>query len=209
MEINISDLDLSSKYKLLTGLIFPRPIGLVSTISENGVNNCAPFSWFNAICEDPPLIYLSFNTRTDGRIKHTLENILRTKEFIVNLVDESIANGMHLSSHEYPIDVSEFDECGFTSEPGLTVKHPRIKEAPASLECRLFKRVALGPAREFLIGEVIHLHVRDNLVAKDTYRVSETEFWPVGRLHGTKYCSTRERFDLPQKESELKIKTRG
>src|SRR6185503_2766185 len=102
MELELAKLPALERYKLLIGLVIPRPIGWVSTWSENGVANCAPFSFFNVISEDPPLCILSFNWRSDGTIKHTLKNIRRTGEYVVNLVDESTANAMHVSSHEIP-----------------------------------------------------------------------------------------------------------
>ncbi len=108
---------MAERYKLLVGLVFPRPIALVSTRSENGVANCAPYSFFNAICEDPMLLILSFSRRSDGKMKHTLANLLRTGEFVVNLVDETLANGMHVSSKEVDEDVSEFSEAGFAEAP--------------------------------------------------------------------------------------------
>jgi flavin reductase (DIM6/NTAB) family NADH-FMN oxidoreductase RutF len=197
MEFSADSLTTLERYKILTGLIFPRPIGFVSTRSENGVANCAPFSWFNALCEDPPLLVLSFNARTDNKMKHTLANILRTGEYVVNLVDETIANGMHIASTEFPETVSEFAEAGFTEAPGTVVNHPRIAEAPASFECRVFKRVEVGPARDIILGEVLHLHARDGLIDPISKRVSEQDYWPVGRLYGTRYCTTRQRFDLP------------
>ena len=98
MELDVSQISNLERYKLMIGLVFPRPIALVSTWSPNGVANCAPFSYFNAMCEDPMLVVLSFNARSDGKTKHSLANLLRTGEFVVNLVDESVANGMHLSS---------------------------------------------------------------------------------------------------------------
>jgi flavin reductase (DIM6/NTAB) family NADH-FMN oxidoreductase RutF len=197
MELNAASLTTLERYKILTGLIFPRPIALVSTRSQNGVANCAPFSWFNAVCEDPPLVVISFGPRTDGEAKHSLGNILRTGEFVVNLVDESIANGMHISSNEVPESVSEFTEAGFTEAPSTVVSHPRIAEAPVSFECRLFKRVEIGPARDIILGEILHVHARDGLVDADSKRVSEDDYFPVGRLYGTRYCTSRQRFDLP------------
>jgi flavin reductase (DIM6/NTAB) family NADH-FMN oxidoreductase RutF len=197
MELSAGSLTTLERYKILTGFIFPRPIGLVSTRSENGVANCAPFSWFNALCEDPPLLVLSFNARTDNKMKHTLANILRTGEYVVNLVDETIANGMHIASTEFPESVSEFTEAGFTEAPCTVVNHPRIVEAPVSFECRLFKRVEVGPARDIVLGEVVHLHARDGLIDPDSKRVSEQDYRPIGRLYGTRYCTTRQRFDLP------------
>jgi len=197
MELKASDLTAIERYKILAGLIFPRPIDLVSTRSENGVANCAPFSWFNAVCEDPPLLVISFGPRTDSKTKHSLANILRSGEFVVNLVDEAIANGMHISSSEFPETVSEFAEAGFTQAESTVISHPRIAEAPVSFECRLFKRVEIGPARDIILGEVIHVHAHDGLIDPVTKRVSEDGYFPVGRLYGTRYCTTRQRFDLP------------
>ena len=137
--------------------------------------------------------------RTDGKMKHSLANLLRTQEFVVNMVDESIANGMHISSAEYPEDVSEFKEAGFSEAPCKFVDQPRIAEAPASFECRLFRRIDVGPARDLILGEVVHMHIRDGLVDPKTKRVSETLYRPIGRLYGNRYCTTRQRFDLPGK----------
>jgi flavin reductase (DIM6/NTAB) family NADH-FMN oxidoreductase RutF len=197
MEIDIKQLSELERYKLLTGLVFPRPIALISTRSENGVANCAPYSYFNAMCEDPMLVIASFNVRTDGKMKHSLANILRTQQFVVNLVDESIANGMHVSSAEFSEDESEFDKAGFTQAPCKFVDHPRIAQAPASFECRLYQRISVGQTRDLILGEVLHIHTRDGLVDPRNKRVSETLYRPVGRLYGVRYCTSRQRFDLP------------
>src|SRR6185295_12994622 len=124
MHIELASLPQLERYKLLIGLVIPRPIGWVSTWNENGVANCAPFSFFNVISEDPPLCILSFNWRSDGTIKHTLKNIRRTGEYVVNLVDESTANAMHVSSYEIPETESEFAKTGLTPVPAKIVKHP-------------------------------------------------------------------------------------
>jgi flavin reductase (DIM6/NTAB) family NADH-FMN oxidoreductase RutF len=197
MEISADALALNERYKLLTGLVFPRPIGLISTYSENGVANCAPYSFFNAVCEDPMLVVASFSARSDGKRKHSLANIVRTGSFVVNLVDEQIANGMHISSAELPEEVSEFGEAGFTAAPCKLIAHPRIAEAPVSFECRLFQRIEVGTAREIVLGEVVYMHARDGLIHPITKRVSEDAYRPVGRLFGTRYCTTRQRFELP------------
>ncbi len=197
MEICVSELLPQERYKLLTGLVFPRPIALISTYSENGVANCAPYSFFNAVCEDPVLVVISFSARSDGKLKHSLANILRTTTFVVNLVDEHIANGMHISSAEVPEEVSEFDKAGFTVAPCQCVAHPRIAEAPISFECRLFQRIEVGTARDIVLGEVVYMHARDGLIDPITKRVSEDQYLPVGRLYGTRYCTTRQRFELP------------
>ena len=197
MEIAVGDLPRVERYKLLTGLVYPRPIALVSTYSANGVANCAPYSYFNAVCEEPMLVVLSFSARSDGAPKHSLANLLRTGEFVVNLVDEPIANGMHVSSAEVPESVSEFEQAGFTPAACRYVQHPRIAEAPASFECRLFQRIELGEVRDLILGEVIHLHARDGLIDPITKRISDSDYRPVGRLYGVRYCTTRQRFDLP------------
>ena len=203
MELSVRDLALSERYKILTGLVFPRPIALISTYSGNGVANCAPYSFFNAMCEDPMLVVVSFSARSDGKRKHSLTNIVRTGAFVVNLVDEAIANGMHISSAEMPEEVSEFAEAGFTSASCRLVPHPRIAEAPVSFECRLFQRIEVGTAREIVLGEVVHIHARDGLIDPVNKRVSENEYQPVGRLYGTRYCTTRQRFELPGELPEV------
>ena len=197
MELEVAALALQERYKLLTALVFPRPIALVSTRSENGTANCAPYSFFNAMCEDPVLVVLSFGPRSDGVRKHSLENILRTEEFVVNLVDEGIANGMHLSSSEYDEDESEFEAAGFTPAPCRIVRHPRIAQAPVSFECRLFRRIEVGPVRDIVLGEVVHIHAREGMIDPVSKRVLEAAYRPVGRLFGTRYCTTRQRFELP------------
>lgn len=197
MELDITTLSSLERYKLMIGLIFPRPIALISTRSPNGIANCAPFSYSNAVCEDPMLVVLSFSDRSDGRKKHSLANLLRTGECVVNLVDESIANGMHISSGEYAEDESEFGPAGFTEAPALFVKHPRIAEAPVCFECKLYQHIPIGTVRDLVLAEIVHVHARDGVIDPKTKRISEERYVPVGRLFGSRYCTTRQRFDLP------------
>ena len=197
MELALAQLPVLERYKLLIGLVIPRPIGWVSTWSEGGVANCAPFSFFNVISEDPPLCILSFNRRTDGAMKHTLKNIRRTGEYVVNLADESTANAMHTSSGEFAESESEFAKAGLTPVAAVQVKHPRIAEAAASLECKVERRIEFGPERELVIGEILYLHAREGIVDPVTKRVSEENYHPIGRLYASRYCTTRQRFSLP------------
>jgi len=196
VDLVLEKLPAHERYKLLIGLVIPRPIAWVSTWSENGVANCAPFSFFNVISEEPPLCILSFNLRSDGAMKHTLKNIRRTGEFVVNLADEGTANAMHASSAELRETESEFTKTGLTPVPATMVKHPRIAEAAASLECRLERRIEFGPEREMVIGEILLIHARDGIIDPQTKRISES-YLPVGRLYARRYCTTRQRFDLP------------
>jgi flavin reductase (DIM6/NTAB) family NADH-FMN oxidoreductase RutF len=197
MELELARLPVLERYKLLIGLVIPRPIAWVSTWSENGVANCAPFSFFNVISEEPPLCILSFNRRSDGAMKHTLKNIRRTGEFVVNLADEGTANAMHASGDEIPETESEFARSGLTPVPATLVKHPRIGEAAASLECKVERRIEFGPEREMVIGEILLIHAREGVIDPKTKRVSEERYHPVGRLFASRYCTTRDRFDLP------------
>ena len=197
MELELAQLPPHETYKILIGLVIPRPIAWVSTWSENGVANCAPFSFFNVISEEPPLCIISFNWRSDRQIKHTLKNIRRTGEFVVNLADEGTANAMHLSGTELPESESEFKKYGLTPLPAKLVKHPRIAEAAASFECRLERRINFGPEREMVVGEILLIHAREGIIDPVTKRISEELYRPVGRLFATRYCKTGERFDLP------------
>jgi len=197
MDLELSGLSVPERYKLLIGLVIPRPIGWVSTWNENGVANCAPFSFFNCISEDPPLCILSFNLRKDGAQKHTLKNIHRTGEYVVNLVDESTASAMHLSSYEIPETESEFAQTGLTPVPAKVVQHPRIAEAAACFECKIERSISYGPERELVIGEILLVHAREGVIDPQSKRVSEEHYRPIGRLFANRYCTTRERFELP------------
>ena len=199
MDLKLAELKPLETYKLLIGLVIPRPIAWISTRSENGVANCAPFSFFNVFSEDPPLCVIGINPRaSDGAMKHSLKNIRRTKEFVVNLVDEATANAMHLSSEEIPEHESEFKKAGLTEAPAMLVQHPRIAEAAACLECRLERLLEISATRELVLGEILLVHARDGIIDPKTKRVSEEHYHPIGRLFANRYCTTRERFNLPK-----------
>jgi flavin reductase (DIM6/NTAB) family NADH-FMN oxidoreductase RutF len=197
VDLELAKLDAHERYKLLIGLVIPRPIAWISTRSENGVANCAPFSFFNVFSEDPPLCVIGINPRKDGAMKHTLKNIRRTREFVVNLVDEATANAMHVSSYEFAEDESEFEKAGLTPAPALSVQHPRIAEAAACLECTLYRLIEVSGTRELALGEIQLVHAREGIIDPQTKRISEAHYSPIGRLFADRYCTTRERFDLP------------
>jgi flavin reductase (DIM6/NTAB) family NADH-FMN oxidoreductase RutF len=199
MDLKLSELPPLERYKLLIGLVIPRPIAWVSTYSANGVANCAPFSFFNVFSEDPPLCVIGINPRSDGQIKHSLKNIRRTREFVVNLVDEDTANAMHLSSKEFPEEVSEFQQTGLTPAPAITVQHPRIAQAAACLECKVERLIVISPTRELVLGEIQLIHARDGIIDPQSKRISETNYRPIGRLFADRYITTRQRFNLPGK----------
>jgi flavin reductase (DIM6/NTAB) family NADH-FMN oxidoreductase RutF len=202
MDLRLAELTLSERYKLLTGLVVPRPIAWISTVNAAGVANCAPYSFFNAFAEDPPLVMVSFGPRIDRKVKHSLKNTLDTGEFVVNLVDEDTANAMHLSSEEIPEDESEIDKTGLTPAPALMVRHPRIAEAVACFECRVFKHLEIVPGRVFIIGEILLVHAREGVIDPQSKRISDAHYRPIGRLYANRYCTTRQRFTLPGKLPE-------
>jgi flavin reductase (DIM6/NTAB) family NADH-FMN oxidoreductase RutF len=197
MDLELATLPALERYKLLIGLVIPRPIAWISTRSANGVANCAPFSFFNVFSEDPPLCVIGINPRKDGAIKHSLKNIRRTHEFVVNLVDEASANAMHLSSAEFPEDVSEFEKAGLSTAPAKLVQHPRIAEAAACLECRVERILEISATRELVLGHILLVHAREGIIDPQTKRISEAHYRPIGRLFADRYCTTRQRFNLP------------
>ena len=132
-----------SIYKLLIGCVVPRPIAWVSSISEEAIANVAPFSFFMAVCNDPPTLAFS-SGRREGSKKDTVRNIEYTQDFVVNMVDDALAEQMNLTSGEYPPDIDEFALTGLTAAPGVKVKAPRVAEAPISMECRVVQILPVG-----------------------------------------------------------------
>jgi flavin reductase (DIM6/NTAB) family NADH-FMN oxidoreductase RutF len=195
-----ADLSPLARYKLLCAAICPRPIALVTCVSPTGVVNAAPFSFFNVFSEDPALIVLGLQHRpqTDGgRVpKDTSRNIAQSGQFVVNMVDEALADAMNITAIDFPPDISEIDAAGLTLKPGVTLPVPRIAEAPFAFECRRHSTLTFSPTREMVIGEVVHIHARAGLVDEQTLRVSVPDYKPVGRLFANDYARQNDRFEL-------------
>jgi flavin reductase (DIM6/NTAB) family NADH-FMN oxidoreductase RutF len=209
-----TDLSPLERYKLLCAAICPRPIALVTCVSETGVVNAAPFSFFNVFSEDPALIVLGLQHRPaktgEGRTpKDTSRNIAAAGQFVVNMVDEELADGMNITAIDFPPDVSEIDAAGLTLLPGATLPVPRIAEAPFAFECRKHMTLNFGPTRELVIGEVAHIHAREGLVDPATLRVSLTAYKPVGRLFANGYARQNDRFDLVRETYAEWLAARG
>jgi flavin reductase (DIM6/NTAB) family NADH-FMN oxidoreductase RutF len=200
IDLDFSKLTEYQRYKLMASLIIPRPIALVTTIGDTGVVNAAPFSMFNMLGEEPPIVMISINKREDGMVKDTARNILARGEFVVHLVDEAIAQQMHRCGDYFPPDVSEVETVGFTTVPSLAVSPPRIAEAPVSLECTLYERLET-PSRHIFIGQIRWMHARDDLIDVEKYRVHLHNYFPIARFGASFYTRTRDRFaiekDLP------------
>ncbi len=203
MEFDFSKLPASQCYKLLVGLVVPRPIALVSTLGRNGVVNAAPFSFFNLMADDPPLLIVSIESKPSGELKDTARNILDTREFVVNLVDEATLKRMHGCSQDFPPDISELDQVGFTILPSRSVQPPRIAEAPVALECRLFQHIPIGDRRHLVIGQVTWLHSHEGVVNPENLRVRMENYFPVGRLYADRYITTRDHFAVEGSQEYL------
>jgi len=201
--IDPANLEVMQAYKLLTGLIVPRPVALVSTVDKDGVRNVAPFSFFCGVGSNPPTVLFCPSLtgppkdgRPDDR-KDTLRNVERTGEFVINIVSEAIANATNLTAANVPPEVDEFALAGLTAIASEVVKAPRVAESPAQMECKLLQ--VIYTSREpgggvIVLGEIVRFHVRKDLV--DNFRVDPEGLDAVGRMAGNTWARTRERVEL-------------
>jgi flavin reductase (DIM6/NTAB) family NADH-FMN oxidoreductase RutF len=195
-------IDPAAMYKLLIGSVVPRPIAWVSSVDAAGVRNLAPFSYFMAITHDPPTIAFSCGPRgveTAGGAgrKDTLANVEATREFVVNVVDDALAEAMNVTSGDYAPEVDEFAQAGVAAAPGVVVRAPRVAMAPVSMECRLAQVIPVGRLPHHLIvGEIVHLHVRDDVYDAATGRLDMHRLRPVGRLAGHLYTHVHDIFEM-------------
>jgi flavin reductase (DIM6/NTAB) family NADH-FMN oxidoreductase RutF len=194
-EINFEAITAYQRYKLMASLIVPRPIALVTTLGENGVANAAPFSMFNMVGEDPPILMISINRSSDGQLKDTAANILHNGEFVVHLSDEPMAQKMHDCGERLPADVSELVKVGLTAVPSHTVRPPRILEAPVAFECVLHEKLET-PSRYVFIGRVQWLAAKEGLIDTTAWRVNLRDYAPVARFGASFYTRTTDRFTL-------------
>ena len=171
-------------YRFLISAVVPRPIAFVSTQGSSGDTNLAPFSYFNAIASEPPLVAIAISDRADDP-KDTLRNIRETQEFVVNIVSESLLDAMVQTAGEWPRRVSEFGPSGLTPLPSERVRPPYVAESPLQLECRLHREIPLGNSI-LIVGEVVLARVRDEVLSDG--RVDPAKLAPVGRLGGELYA---------------------
>jgi flavin reductase (DIM6/NTAB) family NADH-FMN oxidoreductase RutF len=183
-------------YPLLVCLVTPRPIALVTTLSPDGKINAAPFSFFNVMGANPPICVFAPGDRDDGSPKDTALNVRATHEFVVNLVDEGIAEAMNKCAASLPYGENELAHAGLTTAPSSLVKPPRIAEAPASLECVEWGTLQIGSNR-MVIGVIKRLHVREELFDAEKKRIRAEKFQVIGRMAAPHwYCRTRDRFEM-------------
>ena len=184
------------RYKLLIGVVVPRPIALVTSCDDHGRVNAAPFSFFNVFSENPAQIVLGLQHKPDASPKDTTRNLRAGRPFTVNMVDESLAKTMNACAMDFPPDVGEIEALGIKTEPGTLTNVPRIAASPMALECRAQMSMAFSPSRELLIGEVLGIVARRDLVDANRMYVNAERYRPIGRLAGNMYCKQGELFEM-------------
>lgn len=196
MELDLQGEHSERAYPILASLVIPRPIAWVTTMSPTGAVNTAPFSFFNVLGTEPPIVGICPGDRADGSPKDTARNVRATHEFVVNLVDEAVAEAMNKTAAPMPYGTDELAHAGLTAVPSSLVRPPRIGEAPASLECQEWGTLQIGDNR-LIIGLVLRVHVRDELIDLETLRIRSERFSAVGRMANPHwYCRTGDRFEM-------------
>ncbi len=196
MELNLENQFADRAYPILASLVTPRPIAFVTTLSADGKVNAAPFSFFNLLGAQPPILAFAPGDRDDGTPKDTALNIRATHEFVVNLVDEAIAKAMNQCAAALPYGENELQHAGLHSAPSSLVKPPRIVESPASLECIEWGTLQIGNNR-VVVGLVKRVHLRDELFDAEKKRIHTDKLFLIGRMASPHwYCRTRDRFEM-------------
>jgi flavin reductase (DIM6/NTAB) family NADH-FMN oxidoreductase RutF len=190
MLIDPAYLDAETAYRLITGVVVPRPIAWVTSLSSGGVLNLAPFSAFTFVSPKPPMLAISVG-RKGGIYKDTAQNILNNEEYVVHIADSSLMTAVHESSTEHPPDVSEVEELRLSTLPGERIKVPRLAAAPIAMECRFRQCLEFGETRSRLIvGEVLVFHIRDGLL--NNGKIETEALDPIARIAGPRYAKLGE-----------------
>ena len=198
MQFESNKTDPSVLYKLLTGIIIPRPIGWISTIDSNGINNLAPFSYFNMVSSDPPCVMFS-TRRENNKNKDTLNNVLQNGQFVVNLVTLEVVEQMNASSEAFPADVDEFIITNLTPIDSVSIQPKRVKESPIHLECEMIHHYFMdnneGGGACIVIGKIKTIHIDDSILMENN-RINLDVYKPVARLAGSNYSTLGELFSI-------------
>ena len=190
-------------YKLMIGAIVPRPIAFVSSLDMHGVRNLAPFSFFTGVSANPPVVLFCPMVRPEDPArglsahKDTLLNVIATREFVINVVTEEIAEKMNLTSAQVAPDIDEFEIAGLTPEPSELVKPPCVAESPAQMECRLRQIVQVSDLPQggsIVLGDVVRFHINERVV--ESFRIDPEKLRAIGRMGGPTYTRTRDRFAM-------------
>jgi flavin reductase (DIM6/NTAB) family NADH-FMN oxidoreductase RutF len=189
MDVDFTTLSPQDRYRLLTNFVGPRPIALVTTRAPNGQANAAPMSFFNIFSHDPAILALGIQPRPNGEDKDTVANIRATGVFVVHVVDTCLADQMLICGLGVDPGVDELQLAGLTAAPAVQVSAPLIAGAPCAMECRV-ERIIDWPRRALILGEVVHMHVRDNCLDAEGRYVNPEVYQPIARLHGDNYITS-------------------
>lgn len=200
MQYSAAELGPYERFKILACFVVPRPIAWVTSLGPKGVVNAAPFSFFNVVCEDPPLCVIAINPKPGGAIKDTFANVELLNEFVVNVVDEPLARAMHESSADFPPNVGEPAWLGLRLAASTDVRVPRLADAPWSMECKTWRILTFNEGRRLIIGEGLRFHIRDGLWDPKAMRIHMDQYRPVGRMFADRYCRTNDRVEFPTPE---------
>ena len=200
MLFDLSALDATNAYKLLVSTVVPRPIAWVTTQDLDGSVNAAPFSFFNAVSGNPPVVAIGIGGRAPGDVKDTGGNIRRTGQFVVNMVSDALAAAMNVTAIDFDKSINELSEAGLTTAASAKVAPPRIAEAPVAFECERLVIVEVGVDRAVVLGRVVAIHIKDEFVLDPARCYVDTpKLDLIGRMHGSGwYSRTRDRFDMPR-----------
>lgn len=198
MQINPTQIEPSDNYKLLTGAVIPRPIGWISSIDNEGNTNLAPFSYFSAVCDNPPCVMFSVG-KSNGIIKDTLHNILQTKHFVVNMVTENLVEQMNMTAQNLPQNESEFELANLTAIQSTLIKAPRVKESPINMECELMHQYTIDNEHNggatIIVGKIIMYHFEDDILLENN-KINIEKYKPISRLAGSNYSKMGEVFSI-------------
>lgn len=194
---DFADLSARDAYKVMIGTIVPRPIAWVTTISPDGVVNAAPYSFFNCLSADPPILALGVENKPDKSFKDTAYNIRMTNCFTVNIVDRANVAAMAVTAAGVAPEVDELEVAGLTTAPGVQVACPRIAEAPVAFECERYLGIAVSSAREIILGRILRAHIRKDIIDPKTKYSNHEKLDALGRMGGNGYAGTLDYFDLP------------
>jgi flavin reductase (DIM6/NTAB) family NADH-FMN oxidoreductase RutF len=197
MQFDFENLPEKDRYRLLCSFVAPRPVALVTTCNKDGLANAAPMSFFNVFAQDPPIVILGIQMRSDGSEKDTTANIRNNSEFVINLCDLAIAQQMVDCGHPFDEGVDEIAITGLTHKKSLKISPPWIAEAPAAMECRVAQIIEY-PRRLIILGEVVQMHVRDECLDPEGYYVRPDVYQPIARLHSDNYIVADNQFVLTE-----------
>ncbi|MEO8721964.1 MAG: flavin reductase family protein [Sphingobium sp.] len=196
MDFDFTTLTAAQRYKLMTAAITPRPIAWLTTLSSTGTANAAPFSFFNMMGSEPPLVAIGLMRRPNGMHKDSARNIIDTKEFVVNLVRATDAEAMNLTAIDAPPEFDELHNADIATQSSKRIAPPRIASAPVAMECRLAQHIELGQTT-VVLGEVLQFHIDDAFVDPEKLHVDTLAMNLVARMHGSGwYTRSNDLFQL-------------